>query len=92
MAKFVNEFTKQLLLISWIDVMKPVNEIIKSIFNSSIININFNHPITFSIVGILLTMMGSPRGKVGCIIGKIFYLIVSYIVEFILNNMSEKIF
>ena len=85
MSGFVNEFIKQLLLINIFDVLKPVNQIINKVLNTSLLNILFNHYITFATVGIILFAMGLPKSKVGKIIGKFLYKKVSYVVGIILN-------
>ncbi len=92
MSNFVNEFIKQLLSNSLIDIFKPVNEFIKFVFNESILTIYLKYFIVFPIVGLILVKIKSPKGKEGHIIGKILYFIVGYIVTFILDYIAEIIF
>jgi len=42
-------------------------------------------------VGVILTMLGSPRGKEGHRVGKILYFIVGYIVGAILDLIANII-
>ena len=92
MSETVNELVNQLLSMSLKDVLKPVNEITKLIFGTSILTIYFKYFIAYPIVGFILVKIKSPKGTKGHIIGKILYFLVGYIAAFVLDHVSEIIF
>lgn len=71
---------------------KMMNTILIKTFNSSLLSYVFKYRITFTIVGLLLFIINSPRGKLGHIIGKTLYAIVGVIVVYILDFISDCIF
>ena len=73
-------------------MIKLVNSVLLQLVNTSVLTFMFKYCIAFSIVGIILAAIGSPRKKEGYIIGKVLYFIVAYIVGFILDWISEIIF
>ena len=73
-------------------IMKQINALLIQINNTSIFAVEFKYYITFPIVGIILTAIGSPRGKKGRIIGKILYFIVGYSIGFLLDCISTIVF
>lgn len=64
------------------------NTILLQFSNTSILSLIFKYCITFPIVGIILSFLGSPRGKEGHIIGKILYFIIGYVVGFVFDGIS----
>ena len=92
MSEFVNEFINQISSISLIKFFQPINEIVKLVLGSSILNINLKYYITYPIVGVILVIIKSPNGKKGSLIGKILYFLVGYIIGFVLDYISEMIF
>lgn len=79
-----------------LNVIKQVtsmfNSILVSFYDTTILNVMFKYFITFPIVGVILIMLGSPRGKEGHWIGKILYFIVGYGIGFVLDFISKLIF
>lgn len=79
-----------------LDIIRQVLSMFKSIlvsfYGTSILNVMFKYFITFPIVGVILMMLGSPRGKEGHWIGKILYFIVGYGIGFLLDFASKLIF
>lgn len=73
-------------------VLSMFNSILVSFYDTTILNVMFKYFITFPIVGVILTMLGSPRGKEGHWIGKILYFIVGYGIGFLLDFISKLIF
>ena len=73
-------------------VLSMLNSILVSFYGTTILNIMFKYFITFPIVGVILMMLGSPRGKEGHWIGKILYFIVGYGIGFLLDFISKLIF
>lgn len=73
-------------------VLSVFNNILVSFYDTTILNVIFKYIITFPIVGVILMMLGSPRGKEGHWIGKILYFIVGYGIGFILDFASKLIF
>ena len=73
-------------------MFKLLNTILLQFSNTSILSHAFKYCITFPIVGIVLSFLGSPRGKKGHIIGKILYFSVGYISCFILDLIAKSIF
>lgn len=74
------------------EMLKFMNTILIQLSNTSILTSMFKYCIAFPIVGLILTAIGSPRGKEGHIIGKILYFIVGYIIGFILDYLAIFIF
>ena len=68
------------------------NSILVLFYDTTILNVIFKYFITFSLVGVILLMLGSPRGKEGHWIGKILYFIVGYGIGFILDFISKLLF
>jgi len=68
------------------------NSILVSFYDTTILNVMFKYFIAFPIVGVILMMLGSPRGKEGYWIGKILYFIVGYGIGLILDLISKLIF
>ena len=73
-------------------IFKIFNMILTQLYNTSILSIIFKYFIVYPIVGILLSVIGSPRGKKGHVIGKILYFIVGYFVGMGLDWLSQLIF
>ena len=73
-------------------ILSMFNSILVSFYDSTILNVIFKYFITFPIVGVILMMLGSPRGKEGHWIGKILYFIVGYGIGLILDFISKLIF
>lgn len=73
-------------------VLSMFNSILVSFYDTTILNVMFKYFITFPIVGVILMMLGSPRGKEGHWIGKILYFIVGYGIGFLLDFISKLIF
>ena len=68
------------------------NTILLQFNNTSILSFVFKYYITFPIVGIILSFIGSPRSKEGKIIGKILYFIIGYVVCLVLDVIAQIIF
>lgn len=60
--------------------------------NTSILSFVFKYYITFPIVGIILSFIGSHRGKEGKIVGKILYFIIGYVVCLVLDLIAKYMF
>lgn len=73
-------------------MLSMFNSILVSFYDTTILNVMFKYFITFPIVGVILMMLGSPRGKEGHWIGKILYFIVGYGIGIILDFISKLIF
>lgn len=73
-------------------ILSMFNSILVSFYDTNILNVMFKYFITFPIVGVILMMLGSPRGKEGHWIGKILYFIVGYGIGLILDFISKLIF
>lgn len=73
-------------------MLKFINSILLQLANTSVLTTMFKYCIAFPTVGIILTAIGSPRGKEGHIIGKVLYFIVGYIIGFILDYIAKIIF
>lgn len=73
-------------------ILSMFNSILVSFYNTTILNVIFKYFITFPLVGVILMMLGSPRGKEGHWIGKILYFIVGYGIGFILDFISKLLF
>ena len=73
-------------------ILSMFNSILVSCYDTNILNVMFKYFITFPIVGVILMMLGSPRGKEGHWIGKILYFIVGYGIGLILDFISKLIF
>lgn len=73
-------------------LLKLFNSVIIQLNNTSILTVMFKFCISYPIVGVILTAIGSPRGKKGHYIGKILYFIVGYVVGFILDSLATMIF
>lgn len=74
------------------EIIVLFNSILVNYCNSNILDITLNHVITYSIVGIIFSIIGCPRGKTGHIIGKILYFIVGFIISAALDLISKLIF
>ena len=92
MSSFVDEFIKQILLFSFVDIIKPINEITKLVLGSSILSIVFKYFITYPVVGYTLVIIKYPKGKKGSILGKILYFVIGYAIGFFLDYIAEIIF
>lgn len=73
-------------------ILSMFNSILVLFYDTTILNVIFKYFITFSLVGVILLMLGSPRGKEGHWIGKILYFIVGYGIGFILDFISKLLF
>lgn len=73
-------------------MFKLFNTILLQFSNTSILSYAFKYCITFPIVGIILSFLGSPRGKKGHIIGKILYFIIGYVAGFVFDSISCMVF
>lgn len=74
------------------EIIKMYNKILTAYFDTTILNEMFSHCLTFPIVGIILVIIRSPKGKEGRIIGKILYFIIGYIIDIVLKYISNMIF
>ena len=72
--------------------LKSINEVLLQLENASILSFALKYYITFPIVGLILSYIGSPRGKKGHMVGKILYFLVGYIVCLILDFVAKLIF
>ena len=68
------------------------NTILLQFNNTSILSFVFKYYITFPIVGIILSFIGSHRGKEGKIVGKILYFIIGYVVCLVLDLIAKYMF
>lgn len=68
------------------------NTILLQFTNTSILSFVFKYYITFPIVGIILSFIGSHRGKEGKIVGKILYFIIGYVVCLVLDLIAKYMF
>ena len=73
-------------------VLSMFDNILVSFYYITLLNVIFKYIITFPIVGVILIMLGSPRGKEGHWIGKILYFVVGYGIGFLLDFISKLIF
>lgn len=73
-------------------LLKLFNSVTIQLNNTSILTVMFKFCISYPIVGVILTTIGSPRGKEGHYIGKTLYFIVGYVVGFILDSLATMIF
>ena len=73
-------------------MLKGINAILLQLANTSVLTAMFKYCIAFPVVGIILTAIGSPRGKEGHIVGKVLYFIVGYTIGFILDCIAKIIF
>ena len=72
-------------------ILSMLNYILISFYDTTILNVMFKYFITFPIVGLILMILGSPRGKEGHWIGKILYFIVGYGIGFLLDIVSKLV-
>lgn len=72
-------------------ILSMLNSILISFYDTTILNVMFKYFITFPIVGLILMIFGSPRGKEGHWIGKILYFIVGYGIGFLLDIVSKLV-
>ncbi len=72
-------------------VLKLLNSVLLQFTNTSILTVMCKHYIVFSIVGIILCIIGT-RVKEGHLMGKVLYFIVGYIIGFVLNLLAKIIF
>lgn len=73
-------------------MFKLFNSVSMQLTNTSVLTAMFKYCIAFPIVGIILTAIGSPRGKEGHIIGKVLYFIVGYIIGFVFDYIAKIVF
>lgn len=73
-------------------ILSMFNSILVLFYDTTILNVIFKYFITFPLVGVILMMLGSSRGKEGHWIGKILYFIVGYGIGFILDFISKLLF
>ena len=73
-------------------ILSMFNSILVLFYDTTILNVIFKYFITFPLVGVILMMLDSPRGKEGHWIGKILYFIVGYGIGFILDFISKLLF
>lgn len=73
-------------------LLKLFNSVTIQLNNTSILTVMFKFCIAYPIIGVILTAIGSPRGKEGHYIGKTLYFIVGYVVGFILDSLATMIF
>ncbi len=71
------------------ELLKSINLVMTQLCNESILTFVFKYLITFPIVGLLLAWIGSPRGRAGHYIGKVFYFVVGYVVAFALDLIAK---
>lgn len=74
------------------EIIVLLNSILTNYCNSNILDITLNHVITYSVVGIILSIIRCPRGKVGHITGKILYFLVGFVISAALDLISKLIF
>ena len=68
--------------------IRNINEVLLQLEKTSILSYTLKYFITFPIVGLILSKIGSPRGKEGHIIGKILYFLIGYLVCLILDYIA----
>lgn len=73
-------------------ILSMFNSILVLFYDTTILNVIFKYFITFPLVGVILMMLDSPRGKEGHWIGKILYFVVGYGIGFILDFISKLLF
>lgn len=73
-------------------MLQLFNTILLQFNNTSILSFVFKYYITFPIVGIVLSALGSPRSKEGKIIGKILFFIIGYGVCLVLDLIAKYMF
>ena len=73
-------------------MFKTINTVLVSLNQDSILTMLFCYIISFTIVGVILLRIGSPKGKEGHFIGKLLYFIIGYGVSVILDFISRIIF
>ena len=73
-------------------ILSMFNSILVSFYDTTILNVMFKYFTTFSIVGVILMLLDSPREKEGHWIGKVLYFIVGYGIGVILDFISKLIF
>lgn len=88
----IHTFGLKYTLDLFFQMLKLFNTVLLQLTNTSVLTVMFKYCIAFPIVGIILTAIGSPRGKEGHIIGKVLYFVVGYIIGFILDYMAKIIF
>lgn len=74
------------------EIVVLFNSILANYCDSNILDITLNHAITYSIVGMIFSIIGCPRGKTGHIIGKILYFLVGFVIGAVLDLISKLIF
>lgn len=72
--------------------LKSINDVLLQLENISILSFVFKYYITFPIVGLILSKIGSPRGKEGHVIGKVLYFIIGYFVCLALDLIAKQVF
>lgn len=72
--------------------LKIANTFLVQLNDTSILTVMLKHCITFPIVGLLLGVVGSLRGKEGRLIGKGLYFIVGCLISFVLDCISKLMF
>ena len=88
-AIMIHAFGLKRTLDSFFQMLKLLNNFLLQLTNTSILTIMFKYCITFPLVGIFLSAIGSPRGKKGHIIGIVLYFIIGAIIELILNYIGK---
>lgn len=76
----------------FIEVTSLFNSILMEYFNSNILEVTLKHVITYSIVGIIFSIIGCLRGKIGHRVGKVLYFIVGFVISAVLELLSKLIF
>ena len=72
--------------------LKSINAVLLQLENTSILSFIFKYYITFPVVGLILSYIGSLRGKEGHVIGKVLYFLIGYIVCLGLDYIANLIF
>ena len=83
-VKATFNFIKQLLSLA--------NSILVSLYDTTILNIIFKHFFAYPMVGVILMIIRSPKGKAGHWTGKVLYFIVGYVIGFALDFASKLFF
>ena len=68
-----------------------LNMITLSLIGDSLITYIYGGALTFFIVGIILSFINAPKGKIGSIFGKVLFWVVGFPVSFILNFFGKII-
>lgn len=76
----------------FMEVLSLFNSILMECFNPNILEVTLKHIITYSIVGIIFSIISCPRGKIGHKVGKVLYFLVGFVTSAVLELLSKLIF